>query len=204
MSCANVRIKSGEQVRLFTFGIPPAWSLSTTTNLASLPLYKESVYSAFQAMIRGTGAVSATVTLRVSNDDNTGRGYILGGRTAPGAMVNTTSGSANLSSPIGDFTQDLVGALIKAEGVPDGTTVSSVTNANTLVMSANATATSASPRQGNFYAQNWCTTALGTITLTGTDTASDGFATASSWRYVQAVVSAISGTSATVSVNMGV
>jgi hypothetical protein len=204
MSCANVRLKAGEQPRLFAFGIPPAQSTSTTTNQNSQPLYKEAVYSAFQAMIRGTGAVSATVTLRVSNDDNTGRGYVLGGRTAPGAAVTTTNGSPNLVSPNGDFTQELVGAQVEVAGVPEGTTVLSVTNPNTLVMSANATATSAGSVQGGFFAQNWCTTALGVITLTGTDSASDGFSTASAWRYVRAEVTLISGVGAAVSVNMGV
>lgn len=204
MSCANVRLKSGDQTRNFGFGIAPTQSIFTTTNQDSFPLYKEAVYSTFQALIRGTGAVSATVTLRVSNDDDTGRGYILGGRTAPGLLLNTTNASNSLSSPLGDFTADVVGATVEVEGVPEGTTITSVTNAYTAIMSANATATSTSPRQGNLYANNWCTTALGTITLTGTDTASDGFATASSWRYVKAVVSAISGVGARVSVNMGV
>lgn len=51
---------------------------------------------------------------------------------------------------------------------------------------------------------NWCATPAGTITLSGTTTASDGFTTASSWKYVRANVTAISGTGATVVVLMGV
>lgn len=204
MSCANVRLKSGEQTRLFAFGIPPVQTTQVTTNRNSQPLYREAVYSTFQATIRGTGVVSATVTIRCSNDDNTGRGYVLGGRTAPGAPVLTTNGSPNLVSPAGDFTADLVGALVAVEGVPEGTTVLSITNPTTLVMSANATATSATPRQGNFYATNWCTTPLGVITLSGTGANSDGFAGAAAWRYVRAEVASISGTSATVAVLMGV
>lgn len=45
---------------------------------------------------------------------------------------------------------------------------------------------------------------LGTITLTlSTTTSGDGFVTSAAWRYVRANVTAISGTDATVSVNMG-
>lgn len=51
---------------------------------------------------------------------------------------------------------------------------------------------------------NWCSTALGTITLSGTTSSSDGFTTAAPWKYVRARVTAISGTGATVTVNMGV
>jgi hypothetical protein len=51
---------------------------------------------------------------------------------------------------------------------------------------------------------NWCSTPAGTITLSGTTSSSDGFTTASSWKYVRANVTAISGTGATVVVLMGV
>ncbi len=53
-------------------------------------------------------------------------------------------------------------------------------------------------------ASNWTKTALGTISLSGTTTTSDGFAYVGPWKYVQAVVSSISGTGATVTINMGV
>jgi hypothetical protein len=45
---------------------------------------------------------------------------------------------------------------------------------------------------------------LGTITLSGTTSASDGFASNAPWVHVRANVSAISGTSAAVTVVMGV
>lgn len=51
---------------------------------------------------------------------------------------------------------------------------------------------------------NWCSTALGTIALSGTTSASDGFQTDSTWKYIRARVTAISGTGATVNVTMGV
>lgn len=41
-------------------------------------------------------------------------------------------------------------------------------------------------------------TAAGTITLSGTTSASDGFAINAAWKYIRAVVSGISGTGATV------
>lgn len=46
-------------------------------------------------------------------------------------------------------------------------------------------------------------TALATITLSGTTSSSDGFVTSdSSWKYIRARITAISGTGATVNVNM--
>jgi hypothetical protein len=47
-------------------------------------------------------------------------------------------------------------------------------------------------------------TALGTITLSGTTSSSDGFTTTAPWKYLRARVTAISGTGATVAVNLGV
>lgn len=44
-------------------------------------------------------------------------------------------------------------------------------------------------------------TTLGTITLSGTNSSSDGFTTNAPWKYVRARVTAISGTGATVNVN---
>lgn len=48
---------------------------------------------------------------------------------------------------------------------------------------------------------NWVT--LGTITLSGTTSATDGFATTAAWKYVRANVTALTGTGATVQVIMG-
>jgi len=49
-----------------------------------------------------------------------------------------------------------------------------------------------------------CATVMGTITLSGTLTASDGFASTASWKYVRANVTAISGTGAVVTAFLGV
>jgi len=51
--------------------------------------------------------------------------------------------------------------------------------------------------------QYWCTTTLGTITLSGTTSASDGFTTSAPWKFVRVRVTAISGTNANVQVWMG-
>lgn len=66
----NVYIKSGEQPRYFGFS---AGNYATGTE-ASTPVYKESPYSAFQAIVTGTGSVAATVAIQVSNEEATGQG----------------------------------------------------------------------------------------------------------------------------------
>lgn len=53
-------------------------------------------------------------------------------------------------------------------------------------------------------AVNWVATPLGTITLSGTTSSSDGFTTTAPWKYVRARVTAITGTGATAQVYMGV
>jgi len=119
---SDVKIKSGEQPRYFAFsGVN-----STTATGASSPIYKESPWSTFQAIVTGTGTVGATVVMQGSNED---------------ATYNGTN-------------------------------------------------------------SNWVT--INTFTLSGTTTATDGYTSVSTWRYVRANVTAISGTSATVQVIMGV
>jgi hypothetical protein len=119
---SDVFIKSGEQPRYFAF----SGVLSSTATGASSPIYKESPYGTFQAIVTGTGAVTATVDIQVTNE---------------AATFNGDKSS-------------------------------------------------------------WIT--LGTISLTGTTTATDGFTTVCPWRYVRANITAVSGTSATVEIIMGV
>jgi hypothetical protein len=114
MSGSNVWLKSGK-----VYNLTPAAGVTTTG--AQQAIYKDSPYSAIQATVIGTGAVTATIKIEVSLD-----------------------------------------------GV------------------------------------YWCVTPAGTITLSGTDSTSDGFATQSSWKYIRANITAITGTSATIYVNMGV
>lgn len=122
---SDVFIKSGEQPRYFRFGSVNYTTTAVPTN--SVPLFKESPYSSFQAIATATsGAVSGTVLIQVSIEEDTFNG-------------------------------------VKS---------------------------------------NWIT--MGTITLSGTTTATDGFTTICPWRYVRASVTAISGTAATIEVIMGV
>ena len=67
---SDVFIKSGEQPRYFAFsGVN-----SATTTGASSPIYKESPYSSFQAIVNGTGTVGATIAIQVTNEDDTANG----------------------------------------------------------------------------------------------------------------------------------
>jgi hypothetical protein len=50
----------------------------------------------------------------------------------------------------------------------------------------------------------YCATALGTITLNGTTTATDGFTTTAPWKYIVPVLTNLTGTGATCYVLMGV
>jgi hypothetical protein len=120
---ADMFLKSGEQPRYFAFnGVN-----STAETSASSPIYKESPYSTFQAIVTGAdlATVSATVLIQVTNE------------------ADTFNGAKS----------------------------------------------------------NWIT--MGTITLTGTTAATNGFTTICPWRYVRASVTAMSSTSV-VEVIMGV
>ena len=121
---SNVTLTSGSQPRYMSFG---AGVLSTTTAIASNGIYKESPYSTFQAIITGTGAVTATVDLQGSNE--------------PATFAGTKANWVSLGTP---------------------------------------------------------------LSLSGTTTDTKGLVSTSTWRYVRANVSAISGTGATVEVLMGV
>ena len=68
MAVDQVKIASGERPKYFTFGSPPV--ASTTTNQNSNPAAKTSPYSTFQATVIGTGAVTATVGIQVTNDED--------------------------------------------------------------------------------------------------------------------------------------
>jgi hypothetical protein len=58
----------------------------------------------------------------------------------------TTSGSPNITSATANFTAADVGAPVSGAGITAGTTILSVTNATTAVLSANATASASSVR----------------------------------------------------------
>lgn len=51
---------------------------------------------------------------------------------------------------------------------------------------------------------NFCSTPLGTVAISGTTSATDGFTTNAPWKFHRANISAISGTGATVTITYGV
>lgn len=204
-SSQAVYIKSGDQPRAFQWGNPITPSYSTTAVAPSLPMYKESVYSWFQAVVSGTGAVTATVTVQGTEDDNTGRGFLLGGENAPGFLAVTTAASATVTAVAGGiFTQALIGGFFVSPNVPQGTTVTAVAaNGLTLTLSSGVGVV-AGTAQSTIFANNWAKTALGTLTLTATTTDNDGVTVTSPVRYVRLNVTAITGTGAAVLGWMGV
>jgi hypothetical protein len=115
----NVRLSSGRLYQMLGNGV--------TANGNGDPIYKDSPYTTYQATVVGTGAVTATIDIEVTNQ-------------------------------------------IDASGNPI----------------------------------NWCDTPMGTITLSGTTSDSDGFTTAAPWKWSRAVVSNVTGTGATVTCTMGV
>lgn len=210
MAQNSVKLFAGDLPKYFPFAAPG--TLSTTTNQVSLPIYKEAIYSTYQAILTGTGAVTGTVNIQVTDDFWTGSGFeIPQCTTASGSAVVTTTQNAFVGgdqSVLGQVTpQVAVGMVVVGPGIPAGAYVLTYTNAGSITLSANATASATVNLQ--FYRTNWNTTALGTITLSGTISATaasftDGFATSSAWRYVRANVSNVTGTGATVQVIMGV
>lgn len=208
------KIYSGDLPRYFNFGNTLTPVTSITANQNSLPLIKGSPYSTFQVQLSSTtfGALTATVAFQVSNDPITGSGYAIQCSTTSASAVVTSSG--NFAGGMGQIQWDgkapnpiSVGMLVTGPGIPAGTYVLTVTSASSITLSANVSATQSNVGL-QFYAVNWNATAIGTVTLSGTtsNTApslSDGFTTVAPWRYVRAVVTNITGTGATVQINMG-
>ena len=93
---SDVFIKSGEQPRYFAFNS----GTSTAVVAASRPTFKESPYGTFQAIVTGTGSVSATILIQVCNQEDTFNGVkanwitmgtiTLAGTTTATALTATT------------------------------------------------------------------------------------------------------------------
>ena len=210
----EVRLTSGE-LKNFAFPSGTGSTNSITANQDSLPMYKDSPYTTFQTILTSTtfGALTATVNILATNDVWTGTGFVINNCT-------TTSSSTTVTHSLNQFgggTEQLndlvnpavaVGMIVVGPGIPSGTYVSAVTNTGNITLSAAATATS-STASLRFFNKAWVATALGTTTLSGTTSAtapfvSDGFSVQSSWKFVKASVTNITGTGATVNVVMGV
>lgn len=171
---------------------------STTTVQVSNPIPKDGIYATYQAAVSGTGTVGATVLIQCTNDPYTAGQNDFQNQKFQNFAMGTTNASTAVTQANGYFRPDQTGNQVYAAGVANGTTFTYV-SATTGTLSAAATATGAP--QTRFQANKWVL--LGTITLTGTGEASDGFATASSWKWTRATVSAVSGTAASVQVIQG-
>jgi CHASE2 domain-containing sensor protein len=200
----TVKLVCGQQPVFYTFATPPnAPPVYTTTTATtySAPMPKDGIYSTHQAMVDGTGAVTATVLIHGTNDPYTAGQNDIANLKFQNININTTNASATvtLMRPTeGYFRPDQTGNQVYATGVPNGTTFTYV-SPTSGTLSANATATGTVPAR--FQANKWVL--LGTITLTGTNEASDGFTTASSWKWTRASVTAVTGTGAAVRIVQG-
>ena len=83
-----------------------------------------------------------TVVTKVNTYTANAREVVLADGTQRGVNDGTTTnGSANLGSATASFVASDVGRAVSGTGIPNGTTIASVTSGTVAVMSANATAT---------------------------------------------------------------
>lgn len=110
-----------------------------------------------------------------------------------GGNVRVTSGTVHtiLNAAITTVTGDGV-----PKAAPKSTFQATVTGTGAL--------TATVVIEGSNDRTNWVATPLGTISLSGNDSVTDGFANDAPWKYVRARISALTGTGATVNVLMGV
>ena len=189
----SVSIACGEKPRYFQFGSPP--TNLATANGSSLPLYKERVFCTFQAIssLAAGGAVTATVTLKASNSDKTGKGVPIGVFISNGST--TVTSGALFAGFIDQTTSQWIppvqiGDTIVGQGIPAAATVTAIASASSITISAAATASISVI--ATFQDSNWGSTVLGTITAAGTNNGTDvlvGIATPC--RFVQATVAAL-------------
>lgn len=197
----TVKLVCGQQPVKFTFAVPPDAPpiYTTTTTGFSQPMPKDGIYATYQGVVKGTtGAQTATIVVQCTNDPKTAGQDDIPNQAFQNFAMGTTSASTAVTQANAYFRPDMTGQQVYAAGVPNGATFTYV-SPSTGTLSANATATATV--QARFQDINWVT--LGTITLSGTVAASDGFATASAWKWVRVNVSAITGTGATVQVIQG-
>ena len=81
MASSNVWLKSGRTFELLGTGV--------TVTGAGNWLYKDSPHATFQAVVVGTGAVTATVTIEVSNDALYALSTVAGTITLSGTTSNS-------------------------------------------------------------------------------------------------------------------
>jgi hypothetical protein len=84
----------------------------------------------------------------------------------------------------------------------DTTYEATVTGTGALTATATVNATNDDAKAAGTDTSPWVQ--LGVITLSGTNSAAGGFATSAAWKWVQVVVTNLTGTGATLKVNQGV
>jgi len=197
----TVKLVCGQQPQYYSWALPPNAPpiLSTTTTQVSAPIPKDGIYATYQASVTGTGAQTATVLVQCTNDPYTAGQDDIANRKFQNFQMGITNASTAVTQANGYFRPDQTGNQVYAAGVTVGTTFTYV-SPSTGTLSAAATGATGTV-QARFQANKWVT--LGTITLTGTTEASDGFATASAWKWTRVNVSALTGTGATVQAIQG-
>lgn len=111
-------------------------------------------------------------------------GYVTDMLTAAGITATASGSPIYKDAPIASFQATVIGTgAVTATVIIEGSNHSSDGTIG-----------------GTIY---WCDTVLGTITLSGTTSDSDGFSTNSTWKFVRARLTAITGTGAVVTCKMG-
>jgi hypothetical protein len=209
----SVSLACGELPRYFNFAVANAATPSPApvnyftgaTSGVSLPLYKERIYSTFQAsswLIAG-GAVTATVGIQGTNDPKTAVG-------APFAL-GCTNGSATVSSGglFGGYYNPVTNQWVDAVMVGDTVwvngqtlTVTAIASINSMTLSANVTATGS--LNAMIFGQLWSMTTAVTLTPAGTNYGAADATLVSAHRWLRASLSALTSAVTFVQVQMGV
>lgn len=190
----TVRLTCGGLANRFSWATPGnAPQIFTLVNARSAAIPKDGIYATYNAFLSGSsGAVAATMTFFATNDPHTAGADDpqLGFRN--NFNIGITNTSTNITSAEGLFRTDMDQNEVYCAGVPYGTLMTYVSPTQ-ATLAAPATTTNPNAR-ARFQSTNWVQ--LAAVSLAGTRFASDGFATASAWKWVCCVVSGISGTNA--------
>jgi hypothetical protein len=124
-------------------------------------------------------------------------------------VENVRISSGRVIVLLGEPVVDSFGKVTGYTGVTSNTTgereyKDSPTSTFQAVVSGTGSVTATVNIYGSNDGTNFATTALGTITLSGTTTANNGFTSVSSWKYVRADLTNLTGTGAACYVLMGI
>lgn len=193
----SVRVTGGGNPVYFNWALPGQIpNFTTTVTGYSAPMPKDGVYCSFQASVRGTsGTQTATAVIQVTNEPHAaGADNVITGERN-NFPINTTNGSATITSPEGLFRVNMDQDEVYAIGVPAGATMTYV-SPTSATLSVNATATATAVQARFQDTRLWASTALTTITLSGTLGSSDAQATQVAYKWVRVHLTAITGTGA--------